>query len=50
MGHFIGVSLEELAGQYAFGGAWKQGEILESEGVEVSDGKVDLKKYQWEKW
>ncbi|MCR5013114.1 MAG: methylated-DNA--[protein]-cysteine S-methyltransferase [Lachnospiraceae bacterium] len=37
----------ELAGNYAFGGAWKQAEILESEGVEVIDGRVDLEKYQW---
>ena len=37
----------ELAGNYAFGGAWKQAEILESEGVEVIDGRVDLEKYRW---
>ena len=37
----------ELAGNYAFGGAWKQAEILESEGVEVINGRVDLEKYQW---
>ena len=37
----------ELAGNYAFGGAWKQAEILESEGVEVIDGRVDLEKYHW---
>ncbi len=37
----------ELAGEYAFGGAWKQAEILRSEGVEVTDGRVDLEKYQW---
>ena len=35
----------ELAGEYAFGGAWKQAEILKKEGVEPADGKVDLKKY-----
>lgn len=39
----------ELAGEYAFGGAWKQGEILRSEGVEVIDGRVDLSKYRWRK-
>ena len=39
----------ELAGEYAFGGAWKQGEILQSEGVEVKDGRVDLSKYRWRK-
>lgn len=37
----------ELAGEYAFGGAWKQAEILISEGVEVKDGRVDLERYQW---
>jgi O-6-methylguanine DNA methyltransferase len=36
----------ELAGEYAFGGAWKQGQILESEGVEIVDGKVNLAKYR----
>ena len=35
----------ELAGEYAFGGLWKQAERLEEEGVEVVDGKVDLQKY-----
>ncbi len=35
----------ELAGNYAFGGAWKQAELLVAEGVEVIDGRVDLKKY-----
>ncbi|MBR6478716.1 MAG: methylated-DNA--[Lachnospiraceae bacterium] len=37
----------ELAGEYAFGGAWKQGEKLREEGVEVKDGRVALEKYQW---
>ncbi len=37
----------ELAGEYAFGGAWKQAEILEKEGVEVIDGKVSLERFQW---
>ncbi|MBR1673624.1 MAG: methylated-DNA--[Eubacterium sp.] len=39
----------ELAGNYAFGGAWKQGELLMAEGVEVVDGRVDLRKFQWKK-
>ncbi len=38
----------ELAGEYAFGGAWKQAELLKAEGVEVVDGKVDLDRFQWE--
>ena len=37
----------ELAGEYAFGGAWKQAELLISEGVEVVDGRVDLDRFQW---
>ncbi len=37
----------ELAGEYVFGGAWKQAERLRSEGVEVVDGKVDLSLFQW---
>ena len=44
--HRVVNSKGELAGEYAFGGAWKQGQILESEGVEVNNGKVDLTKYR----
>ena len=49
--HRVVNSKGELAGEYAFGGAWKQAQILESEGVEITDGKVDLEKYRifWEK-
>lgn len=36
----------ELAGAFAFGGERVQAELLEAEGVEVIDGKVDLQKYQ----
>ena len=36
----------EIAGEFAFGGALKQAELLMAEGVEVVDGKVDLEKYQ----
>ena len=35
----------ELSGEFAFGGAGVQAKLLEAEGVEVTDGKVDLKKY-----
>ena len=38
----------ELAEAFAFGGADVQAKLLEAEGVEVIDGKVDLKKYQME--
>lgn len=37
----------KLAEHFAFGGLGAQSELLKSEGVEVIDGKVDLKKYQW---
>ena len=35
----------ELAGEFAFGGKGAQAKLLEADGVEVVDGKVDLKKY-----
>ena len=35
----------ELAGEYVFGGLWKQKELLEADGIEVTDGRVDLEKY-----
>lgn len=35
----------ELAGEFAFGGEGAQAKLLMAEGVEVSDGRVDLKKY-----
>ena len=44
--HRVVNSNGELAGEYAFGGAWKQAQILESEGVEVIDKKVDLERYR----
>ncbi len=39
----------ELAGEYAFGGLWKQAELLREEGVEVDEGRVNLEKYRWRK-
>lgn len=38
----------ELAGEFAFGGAGVQAKLLEAEGIEVVDSKVDLKRYQWD--
>ena len=35
----------ELAGAFAFGGGGAQAKLLEADGVEVVNGKVDLKKY-----
>ena len=37
----------ELAGGFAFGGAEKQAKLLEAEGIIVTDGRVDLDKFQW---
>jgi O-6-methylguanine DNA methyltransferase len=37
----------ELAGEFAFGGAGEQAKRLEADGIEVTDGRVDLEKYQW---
>lgn len=35
----------ELAGEFAFGGIHAQARLLEADGIEVKDGKVDLKKF-----
>lgn len=35
----------ELSGEFAFGGAGAQARLLEADGIEVADGKVDLEKY-----
>lgn len=37
----------ELAGEFAFGGSGAQAKLLEADGIEVKDGRVDLEKYQW---
>ncbi len=37
----------ELAGEFAFGGVGEQAKLLEAEGVEVKDGRVDLERYGW---
>lgn len=36
-----------LAPDFAFGGACEQQRMLEAEGVEVAEGRVDLSVYQW---
>lgn len=38
----------ELAGAFAFGGAGVQAKLLAAEGVEVTNDRVDLSKYQWD--
>lgn len=35
----------ELAGAFAFGGEHVQEELLKADGIEVVNGRVDLKKY-----
>lgn len=35
----------ELAGEFAFGGCGAQAKLLQEDGIEVVDGKVDLKRY-----
>ena len=35
----------ELAGEFAFGGRGAQAKLLREDGIEVVDGKVDLKRY-----
>lgn len=35
----------ELSGEFAFGGAGAQAKLLMEDGIEVVDGKVDLKRY-----
>ena len=35
----------ELAGEFAFGGAGAQARLLEADGIEVTDGRVDLSVY-----
>ena len=34
----------ELAGEFAFGGAGEQAKLLEADGIEVTDGRVNLEK------
>lgn len=38
----------ELSSAFAFGGVNRQQELLETEGIEVKDGKVDLSLYLWD--
>ena len=39
--------LGEVSKAFAFGGENRQIELLQAEGVEFVDGKVDMKKFQW---
>jgi methylated-DNA-protein-cysteine methyltransferase-like protein len=46
--HRVVNRLGEPSSAFAFGGANRQIELLEAEGVTFVDGRVDMKKYQWE--
>lgn len=37
----------EVSKAFAFGGENRQIELLEAEGIEFIDGRVDMKKFQW---
>ena len=37
----------ELAGEFAFGGSGEQAKLLRAEGIEVTEGRVDLEKFRW---
>lgn len=39
--------LGEVSRAFAFGGGNRQVELLEAEGVQFIDGRVDMKHYQW---
>ena len=39
----------EVSKAFAFGGENRQIKLLETEGVEFVDGKVDLERFQWKK-
>lgn len=39
----------EVSKAFAFGGENRQIQLLQAEGVESVDGRVDLKKYQWKR-
>lgn len=38
----------ELSSAFAFGGINVQQQLLEAEGIEVKDGKVELSRYLWD--
>lgn len=40
----------EVSKAFAFGGENRQIALLENEGVKFIDGKVDMKKYQWNRF
>jgi len=47
--HRVVNRLGEVSRAFAFGGGNRQIQLLEAEGVEFVDGKVDLERFQWKK-
>lgn len=47
--HRVVNRLGEVSRAFAFGGENRQIQLLEAEGVEFVDGKVDLERFQWKK-
>ena len=45
-----GEPMSRLSDAFAFGGVNEQKLLLEAEGVEVTDGYVDMELYQWKKF
>ena len=45
--HRVVNRLGEVSKAFAFGGENRQIELLEAEGIEFVDGKVNMDKYQW---
>lgn len=41
--------LGEVSSAFAFGGGNRQTELLAADGIPCVDGRVDLKRYQWER-
>jgi len=37
----------QLSGEFAFGGTGAQQKLLEADGIEVVNGRVDLARYGW---
>ena len=47
--HRVVNCMGEVSRAFAFGGENRQVQLLEAEGVEFVDGKVDLQRFQWKK-
>ena len=47
--HRVVNRMGEVSRAFAFGGENRQIQLLEAEGVEFVDGKVDLEKFRWRK-